>query len=87
MSFKFNWIASFVLVVTPMGFKHKGTNKNNYCLGFIETQCKLDCQTAVFVSSVMHLEERRGKEHCMATLKKLCGRLSVRMKPQVMSNV
>ena len=28
---------------------HKRTNKN--CLGFIETQCKLDCPTAVFVLS------------------------------------
>jgi len=28
---------------------HKGPNKN--CLGFIETQSKLDCQTAVFVIS------------------------------------
>ena len=50
--------------------------KFNYCasrdkqeLSWIYwTQCKLDCQTAVFVSSVMLLEERRGEEHCMATL-------------------
>ena len=44
---------------------HKGTNKNNYSLGFIETQCKLDCQTAVFcfISHAVGGEEGGGALH------------------------